>query len=1356
VLQTPGKERDVVAASAVDRENGSPRGCQVARWKRPAIRIALAPLALVAAIATVGGLAVAGNGVLATFGSSGSGDGQLSDARGVAVNTTSGAVYVADSANQRIEQFDADGTFASAWGWGVQDGSEALQACTSGCTAGIGGGGAGQLNAPHGIAVNQVSGDVYVLDRENLRVEQFGADGDFIRAWGWGVTDGTDAFQVCEMPGPCQSGTAGSGDGQLAPTGASSGIAVDPSSGAVYVADPGNGRVQKFSAVGSFLTTFGVAGSGDGQFGPDSPDRIAVDSTGDVYANDPGNLRIQRFAGTGAFETVFGTDFVGEPAAVDIAIDPTENHIFILKGCTSVLCPDNPATPDERRVFELDDAGVVLDSHMARAGITSTSGLGVNHANDRIYVASWDQVYLLGAVDPPTGTISVSNVTAHGATFEATINPQGTPTSYHFEYSIDGSAWTRATYFDTELGAGNSDIGVSFDVIGLKANTQYQVRLVATKPLGNPGVTLTTAFTTDAEGPRIAMASTTSSAERATLRARIDPQATETTYRFEYGLTSDYGATTSVAIAGAGSGFTRVAQQITGLTSNTTYHFRLVVSSAAGEAVSPDRTVTTGPGLPDGRRYELVSPVQKFGGDVMVDSGRTRTSRNGDAVQFTSLAGFGDVRGTGIATEYVSQRDPDSGWSTHAITPLQKPQTFLRIIIGGLDPRYMGESSDDLDAGVFLSNRLLTGEGANVADVPNLYLRRDLRTPGPGEYELLTDAAQPNELAVGPSYKPWFAGASDDFTHLLFSSVLRLTPDAPVQPADCFAPPFLLQNPCQNQLYEWIDGEGLRLVGVLPESEGGGLAAQSIAGQARNLNIYAPHVISRDGSRIFFTEQAGTDTRDGRLYLRENGTTTIRINVSERTSPSDENPAMYWDASEDGSVAYFTTREPMTDDDTNAEIDLYRWEREAPVGARLTRISVDEQPADEPSDVDAVVGTSADGDYVYFMGGSQLVASAPPRPATGDLLLFAWHAGRVSFVGTVGDLLELAAPTGWGGSLKAGRVTPDGKHLLFTSRSKVGLTDHDNGDSVACPFGGGGGGCNEVYIYSADANDGAGALACASCEPDGARAQTNANIMHRVATGGSSTGPALPRALSNDGRRAFFTTGERLAPEDRNGHINDVYVYDIATGELDLISSGRSESHSYFLGASASGDDVFFATRERLVASDVDSSYDLYDARVGGGFHESVPPPRCVEDRCRGSVDAAPVAPQLSGSLLFEGPNQAFKASPKFHARSLTLKQLRRLARGVPVRLSVRVSQAGRVRVLARAHIDGKRRIVASSTKRAQGRGIVTLRLSLSRAALAELTEVGKLRLLITTRFLPVAGLQRERLLLHSGQRGGR
>src|SRR3989338_458761 len=129
------------------------------------------------------------------------------------------------------------------------------------------GSGDGQFSAPTGIDIDS-SGNVYVVDFGNHRIQKFTNTGTFITKWGSG----------------------GTGDGQF---NTASGIAVD-SSGNVYVSDTAFNRIQKFTSSGTFLTKWGSFGSDDGQF--NFPNRVAINSVGNIYVSDAGNGRIQVFS----------------------------------------------------------------------------------------------------------------------------------------------------------------------------------------------------------------------------------------------------------------------------------------------------------------------------------------------------------------------------------------------------------------------------------------------------------------------------------------------------------------------------------------------------------------------------------------------------------------------------------------------------------------------------------------------------------------------------------------------------------------------------------------------------------------------------------------------------------------------------------------------------------------------------------------------------------------------------------------------------------------------------------------------------------------------------------------------------
>ena len=218
------------------------------------------------------------------WGSNGSGDGQFFVPVGVAVDS-SGNVYVVEQLNHRIQKFDRNGTFITKWG--------SL------------GSGNGQFAVPcWGGGGMAVTTSMWV-DNGNRRIQKFDSSGNFLRMWGWNVKGG-GVFEICTAAETCQAGTSGSGDGQfLFPRG----VGVD-SSGNVYVAETGNHRIQKFDSNGTFLTKWGSQGSGDGQF--DYPTGVAVDGSGNVYVEERDNDRIQKFDSTGNFLAKWGSQGSGD------------------------------------------------------------------------------------------------------------------------------------------------------------------------------------------------------------------------------------------------------------------------------------------------------------------------------------------------------------------------------------------------------------------------------------------------------------------------------------------------------------------------------------------------------------------------------------------------------------------------------------------------------------------------------------------------------------------------------------------------------------------------------------------------------------------------------------------------------------------------------------------------------------------------------------------------------------------------------------------------------------------------------------------------------------------------------------
>ncbi len=711
-----------------------------------------------------------------------------------------------------------------------------------------------------------------------------------------------------------------------------------------------------------------------------------------------------------------------------------------------------------------------------------------------------------------------------------------------------------------------------------------------------------------------------------------------------------------------------------------------VAPAAASEGCSNEarreEQGAAGRALPDCRAYELVSPsympspdywqyseglppAQKTGLPVPAvmpfAQSQVSIAMNGNAALFTSREP--NTQADGESTN-LSRRE-SNGWVGENIEPPQSNQAFLCLTTGyngfsenleqivfrdgdteneGGQPRYFEECGHD-------EPRLAAGESEESA---NLFLRDTANR----SFQLLSPAPQPGTK----ERDPWFDGISADGSHVVFQSRALLTPDAPsTEFVECgeFGDVYVSSAGALHLLTVLPDGSTVR--GTLA----GAYSFPGSCGVVRRQSSRFTHPISSDGERILFSAPASSSLAHGGLYLREhpgadqsalNGAKectepakacTIQIDIPESGASGSPGGGQFQWANTETSKIFFTDEEKLTSNSTAGagEPDLYEYDLEKPGGQRLTDLTAH---AGEPADVLGVSGASEDGSYVYFVAQGTLAANENSHGAkaqAGKANLYLRNAGATTFIAT----LDAAAgdECDWTAYCLTARVSANGAFIAFDSiDSLTGYDNHpvrpeaceqlmkvSNGEVLESP-------CMETFRYAASGGA-SGELTCASCDPTGAPPASEF-AWSVIEMAWNKTGIAnnyvmqLSHNVSDSGQ-VFFDTMEKLVPADEN-KTWDVYEYaggEGSSSQLHLISSGKSELPSYFDDATPDGSDVFFVTAQSLIRSDVRSDYDLYDARVGGGFAEPLIP-QCETEGCR---PAYPGAPGVSspGSASLEG-----------------------------------------------------------------------------------------------------------------------
>jgi DNA-binding beta-propeller fold protein YncE len=549
---------------------------------------------------TVGAYSISGD-----FGSIGSGAGQLKEPEDLAVNDTTGEVFVADTGNHRVDVFSSNGAFIRAFGADV--GGPSINVCTTICQAGTPGPSPGELTTPKFIEVDNSNsasaGDVYVADGKERSVQKFDPAGGLITNWRSG---GMTVF-------PPKQGLIG-------------GITVDHLGNLFVLTDAQPYNWNQFSPDG-VSTAQWPTGFGSERGELRTPGGTGIDigpaESESWFELQPAGNGSNGVAYTTQTSEEYSTNYLYIPlyglqlANSGIAVNRATNDVFV----------DQGSWIDEFAAAECSIQGCLPSDSFGRPELNGASGLAVRPSTETLYAADTGNNRVAVFTALPKAHVTTGQAVKVGSTSGKMTGgvdpgPGGEINDCHFEYlaggisneiqSISFTTGTKEGTF-TATFEGQTTVPVSFAAGNFTAEL-FQYRLEELPNIGAGNVRVTGGergpFRIEFKGrfmdlnvPQV----TTNSA------GLIGPGAEAIASTKYDGNGWSYSQTASCNPAAPFSEPKTVSAELSNLTSFTTYHYRLVASRADGGGVEQhgeERVFTPTPQSPpsiDGSSVDAVT-----------------------------------------------------------------------------------------------------------------------------------------------------------------------------------------------------------------------------------------------------------------------------------------------------------------------------------------------------------------------------------------------------------------------------------------------------------------------------------------------------------------------------------------------------------------------------------------------------------------------------------------------------------------------------------------------------------------------------------------------------------------------------